>query len=78
LPAHGDNTETGIGAKVWALLLGPLLAFVAIGFLLLFTFQSIILFIIPLSLGIAWIFVYIIYLYWKVSGNANSKVNEAM
>ena len=76
LPTHGDNAETGIGVKVWVLLLGPLLAFVVIGFLLLFTFQYIILFIIPLALGIAWTFVYIVYLYWKVSRSTNGKVNE--
>ena len=41
LPTHGDNAETGIGAKIWALMLGPLLALVVIGFLLLFTSISI-------------------------------------
>jgi hypothetical protein len=78
LPTHGDNAETGIGAKVWALLLGPMLAFVVIGFLLLIIFQYIALFIILLSFGIAWTFVYIVYLYWKVSRRTNGKVNEAM
>lgn len=78
LPTHGDNAETGIGAKVWALLLGPLLAFVISGFLLLFTFQFLILFIILIALGIAWTAIYIVYLYWKVSRNTNGKVNEAM
>jgi len=73
LPTHGDNAETGVGAKIWALMLGPLLAFVLVGFLLLFTFQYVVLFIIPLSLGIAWIFVYILYLYRKVSQSSNNK-----
>ena len=77
LPTHGDNAETGIGAKIWTLLLGPLLAFVVIGFLLLFTFQYIILFIILLSLGIAWTIVYVMYLYRKVSRGTNGKTNEA-
>ena len=78
VPTHGDNAETGIGAKVWALLLGPLLAFVVLGFLLLFTFQFRILFIILIALGIAWTAVYTVHLYWKVSHNTNGKVNEAM
>ena len=78
LPIHGDNAETGIGAKVWALLLGPLLAFVVSGFLLLFTFQSLVLFIILLALGIVWTAVYIVYLSWKVSQSTSGKVNEAM
>ena len=77
LPTHGDNAETGIGAKVWSLLLGPLLAFVVLGFLLLFTFQFLILFIILLSFGVAWTAVYIVYLYWKVRRSTNGKVNEA-
>src|SRR5208282_1154866 len=58
LPTHGDNAETGVGAKIWVLMLGPLLAFVLIGLLLLFTFQIIILFIIPLVLGVAWPLLY--------------------
>jgi hypothetical protein len=80
LPTHGDNAETGIGAKVWALMLGPLLASVVIGYILLFTFQYLSLFIILLSLGIAWTFVYIVYLYRKVrvKGAVKGMVNEAM
>ena len=73
LPTHGDNAETGVGAKIWALMLGPLLAFVLVGFLLLFTFQIIILLIIPLVLGVAWPILYTIYLYRKISQSSNGK-----
>ena len=73
LPTHGDNAETGIGAKLWALMLGPLLVFVVLGFLLLFTFQFRILFIILITLGIAWTAVYTMHLYWKFSHNTNDK-----
>ena len=79
LPTHGDNAETGIGGRIWALLLGPLLALTLIGYLLLFIvgFQYILAFIIPMVLGIVWTLSYIVYLFWKVSRNTNSKVNEA-
>jgi hypothetical protein len=78
LPTHGDNAETGIGAKTWALLLGPLLTFVVIGYILLFTFQHIILLIIPLTLGITWTAVYVVHLYQKVRRGTDGKTNEAM
>jgi hypothetical protein len=73
LPTHGDNAETGIGVKIWALLLGPLLALILIGFFLLFTFQYIILLIIPLAVGIAWPLLYTLYLYRKISEKTDSK-----
>lgn len=78
LPTHGDNAETGIGAKIWALLLSPLLVLTIIGYLLLFTvkFQYILAFIIPVALGIVWTLSFIVYLYWKVSRNTNGKINE--
>ena len=63
LPTHGDNSETSLGGKTWALLLGPLLTLVVISMLLII--QHPILFIIPLVVGIAWPAVYIIYLYRK-------------
>jgi hypothetical protein len=72
LPTHGDNAETGVGAKIWALMLGPLLAFVLVGFLLLFTFQIIILFIIPLVVGVAWPLLYTVYLYRKVNQSSDN------
>lgn len=77
LSTHGDNSETGVGAKVWALILGPLLAFIVIGFFLLIAFQLFTVYIIFLVLGIAWTFVYIFYLYRKVSRTTNSKTNGA-
>jgi hypothetical protein len=79
LPTHGDNAETGIGGRIWALLLGPLLALIIIGYLLLYMvrFQNILAFIIPMVLGIVWTLSYIVYLYWKVSRSTNGKVNEA-
>jgi hypothetical protein len=77
LPTHGDNSETSIGGKIWAMLLGPLLTLVAISVLLLLTFQHPILFIIPLALGIAWPVVYTAYLYRKDSQYKDRKLTEA-
>src|ERR1700690_1607284 len=58
LPTHGDNAETGIGARIWTLLLGPLVALIIIAYLLGFIvgFQHILVFIIPIALGIVWTF----------------------
>ncbi len=69
LPTYGDNAETGIGGRVWTLLVGPLFILLAIAFLLLFIagIQSIFVFIIPITIGIVWILVYIGYLYRKAS-----------
>jgi len=77
LPTHGDNSETGVGAKVFAFLIGPLLTFLVIGFVFLFIFQYLAIFIILLSFGVAWTFVYILYLYLKVSRNTSGKTNGA-
>jgi len=69
LPTHGDNAETGIGAKIWASMLVPLVTLIVVGFLLLFFFSFVILFIIALTIGVAWTFVYTLYLYKKISRN---------
>jgi len=67
LPTHGDNAETGIGKKIWALLLVPSLALLLFGaFLPVFVAQSLSYFFIPIVLGIAWASAYVVYLIWAV------------
>jgi len=67
LPTHGDNSETGVGGRVLALLFGPLIALIVIPYILLFVFgvQFIFAFIVPVVLALVWIFAYIAYLYRK-------------
>ena len=69
LPTHGDNAETGIGVKVWALLLGPLLALIIIPYILLFIFgiSSAFAFIVPVALALIWITVFTVYMHRKAS-----------
>jgi len=63
LPTHGDNAETGIGKKVWALLLAPIVPMMFGAFLPVFGGPaSLSYFYIPIVLGIVWISVYVIYL----------------
>jgi hypothetical protein len=80
LPTHGDNSETGIGGGVWAVLLIPFVALLALGFFLLFTVKSpnVLLLIIPVTLAVAWILIYTLYLYLKVSREDSRKLQEAM
>ena len=74
LTTHGDNAETGIGAKTWGLLLGPLLALIIADFLLLIAVKvSVFVFAIPIVLGFVWIAAYLVYLYRKVSRNTNDE-----
>lgn len=75
LPTHGDNSETAVGGRIWALLLAPLFALVALAYLLLFT-VGLVVFVIPLALGIAWPIAYTIYLYRKENRYKNGKLNE--
>jgi len=78
LPTYGDNSETGIGIKIWVLLLGPLLALITIGVILPeLGFTNIILIISPTIVGVAWTFIYIVYLYLKSRPNKNSSFREA-
>ena len=64
LPTHGDNAETGIGKKIWALLLVPSLAlFMSGAFLPVLVAQPFSYTIILLVLGIAWVSGYVVYLY---------------
>lgn len=69
LPTYGDNSETGVGGRTWALMLGPLIALITLGFVLefIFGFQRLILFMISIVVGIVWLLGYIAYLYWKAS-----------
>ena len=63
LPTHGDNAETGIGRRIWALLLAPTLALCMFGaFLPVFVAQSLSYFFVPMILGIAWVLAYAVYL----------------
>ena len=63
LPTHGDNAETGIGKKIWALLLVPSLALTLSGaFLPVFAAQPLSYSIALIMLGIAWVAVYVVYL----------------
>jgi hypothetical protein len=64
LPTYGDNKETGIGIRIWALLLGPLLVFIIIGFVLrfIFGFHPLLFMILPVAIGIIWTVVYVVHL----------------
>jgi hypothetical protein len=75
LPTHGDNAETGIGSRIWALMLGPFITLIAIGFLIEFIigFQSLIPFMTSIPLGIAWLLGYVVYLYRKASRNIGAR-----
>ena len=75
LPTNGDNAETSIGAKNIALMIGPLIVLVTIGILLLITgtFLSVLVVIIPVVIGIAWLAFYIAYIYKKAS-QKNDKI----
>jgi hypothetical protein len=79
LPTYGDNAETGIGGGTWALLLGPMIALIVIGFLLRFIigFQHPLYLIIPITLGILWTVVYTVYLFVKSGRYAEDKADEA-
>jgi hypothetical protein len=78
LPTYGDNAETGIGGRTWALMLGPMIALIVIGFLLRFIigFQHSLFLIIPITLGIVWIAVYVIYLVRKSGRDTDNKVDK--
>ncbi len=73
LSTHGDNSETGLGAKIWALMLGPSLAIIFIGIFLQITFEpeSSVLIIAPVVLGILWIVGFVAYLIRKSSQYKN-------
>jgi glucan phosphoethanolaminetransferase (alkaline phosphatase superfamily) len=75
LPTHGDNTETSIGGKNIALIIGPLIVLVTIGILLLITgiFLSVLVVIIPVVIGIVWLASYVAYIYRKAS-HKNDKI----
>jgi len=79
LPTYGDNADTGIGGGTWALLLGPAIALIVIGFLLRFAvgFQHPLYLLIPTVLGIAWIAVYVVYLFVKSGRYTENKTQEA-
>jgi hypothetical protein len=77
LPTHGDNSETGIGAKVWGLLLGPTIVIIAVGTLLqiILGVATGVLILLPLGLAIAWLMGYIAYLVRKSSQYKNTLGN---
>jgi hypothetical protein len=79
LPTYGDNAETGIGGGTWALMLGPMIVLIVIGFLLRFAvgFQHPLFLLIPIVLGILWTAVYLIYLVVKSGRYADKKEGEA-
>jgi hypothetical protein len=79
LPTFGDNSETGIGGKIWGLMLGPPIALIVIGFLLrsVIGFQRPAFLLVPVALGILWIMIYIIYLVVKSGGYKDSKTGKA-
>lgn len=64
LPTHGDNAETGIGTKIWVLMLVPTLSLCIFGaFLPLFGgSRSLSYFFIPIVAGAVWISFYSVYL----------------
>ena len=67
LPTHGDNAETGIGKRIWALMLIPSLALVLVGaFLPVFMAQSFPYSIILVVVGVAWVSAYVVYLFRAV------------
>jgi hypothetical protein len=77
LPTHGDNDETGIGVKVWALLLGPLLALIIIPYIIQFVFRIsfAFAFIVPVTLALIWIAVFTVYIYRKASRKIGDNSN---
>jgi hypothetical protein len=79
LPTYGDNAETGIGGGTWALMLGPMIALIIIGFLLRFIigFQHPLFLLIPIALGILWTVVYMVYLFVKSGRYTQDKADEA-
>jgi hypothetical protein len=79
LPTYGDNAETGIGGRTWALMLGPMIALIIVGFLLRFLvgFQHPLFLLIPITLGILWIVVYFVYLIMKSGRYTEYKADEA-
>jgi hypothetical protein len=78
LPTYGDNAETGIGVRIWVLMLGPPIALIVIGFLLrsLIGFQRSAFLLVPVALGILWIMVYVIYLVVKSGRHKDSKTGK--
>jgi len=78
LPTFGDNSQTGIGGRTWAMLLGPVVALVALGYLLEFTvgFRYPSFLITPIALAIVWIVVYTVYLARKTGGSMNNQITE--
>ncbi len=78
LPTYGDNAETGIGGRIWALMLGPMIVLIVIGFVLRFAigFQHPLFLLIPITLGILWVFVYVVYLFVKSGRYTEYKTDE--
>jgi hypothetical protein len=78
LPTYGDNSETGIGLKIWGLLLGPLIVLSIITAILpTLGFTNNILILSPAIIGVAWTIIYVVYLYLKSHQNINSSFKEA-
>ncbi len=78
LPTHGDNSETGIGGRMWALLLAPLAALIILGYLFLLTSGYVSVFLILVAIGIIWPLAYIAYLYKKVDPANDRKAEGAI
>ena len=80
LPTHGDSAETSVGAKRLALIIGPLIVLTAVGIILLpilGAYQGLLVLVIALAIGSAWIAVYFVHLYRVARRSRGEGAREA-